>query len=249
MVQCWGPSGNAHIKRRGIHWHCQRAQAGGRWQCGGMDESRVDAVLVVLLPCSPLIPYCQWFALLQVCKEQGVPVQLQPPNLSDIDSWHGAFISSTSRLLLPACEVQYINQAGQPSSKVSWGSGCCYLQDTIRPVALCQVWVGSGPNCCSVQHTSALDPGVARAGMNLPITSEAVYSHLHVCTYNLACCCACGQTVHAVLSHVHDAVCSGKHDRTDVSYCVIFFFQLVVCCCVVLLCCRCLPSSMHWCES
>jgi hypothetical protein len=34
---------------------------------------------------------------------------------------------------------------------------------------------------------------------------------------------------------VHDAVCSGKHDHTDVSYCVICFFQLVVCCCVV--CC------------
>jgi thiol oxidase len=55
---------------------------------------------------------------LQVCQEQGVPVQLQPPRLSDIDSWQGAFISSTSRLLLPASEVQYTDPAGQPSKKV-----------------------------------------------------------------------------------------------------------------------------------
>ncbi len=55
-----------------------------------------------------------------------MPVQLQPPRLSDIDSWQGAFISSTSRLLLPACEVQYTNSAGQPSTKVS--AGCLSVQ-------------------------------------------------------------------------------------------------------------------------
>lgn len=60
-------------------------------------------------------------AVPQVCREQGVPVQLQPPRLGDIDSWQGAFISSTSRLLLPACEVQYTDTAGQPSKKVRGG--------------------------------------------------------------------------------------------------------------------------------
>lgn len=57
----------------------------------------------------------------QVCREQGVPVQLQPPRLLDIDSWQGAFISSTSRLLLPACEVQYSDAAGQPRKRVGDG--------------------------------------------------------------------------------------------------------------------------------
>jgi branched-subunit amino acid aminotransferase/4-amino-4-deoxychorismate lyase len=54
---------------------------------------------------------------LQVCQEQGVPVQLQAPQMCDIDIWRGAFISSTSRLLLPVCEVQY-EKEGQPCKKV-----------------------------------------------------------------------------------------------------------------------------------
>lgn len=59
----------------------------------------------------------------QVCQEQGVPVQLQAPRLLDVDSWQGAFISSTSRLLLPACEVQYTDQAGQARTKVRGHGG------------------------------------------------------------------------------------------------------------------------------
>jgi hypothetical protein len=54
----------------------------------------------------------------QVCREQGVPLKLQAPLLADIDGWQGAFISSTSRLLLPACEVGYSDAAGQPRTKV-----------------------------------------------------------------------------------------------------------------------------------
>jgi len=45
-------------------------------------------------------------------------VVLQPPQLSEIDTWQGAFISSTSRLLLPACEVQYEQPHGQHRTKV-----------------------------------------------------------------------------------------------------------------------------------
>lgn len=63
----------------------------------------------------------------QVCREQGVPVQLQPPQLADIDSWQGAFISSTSRLLLPACIVQYQGPGQEQKQKVSNTDGvlCC----------------------------------------------------------------------------------------------------------------------------
>eukprot|EP00775_Hariotina_reticulata_P005354 gene5354-5590_t len=56
--------------------------------------------------------------VLQVCQELNVPVKLQPPQLSNIDSWQGAFISSTSRLLLPAAEVMYEGPFGHMHSKV-----------------------------------------------------------------------------------------------------------------------------------
>ncbi|WIA18133.1 hypothetical protein OEZ85_009609 [Tetradesmus obliquus] len=49
--------------------------------------------------------------VLQVCDDRGIPVVLAAPSLKDMDSWQGAFISSTSRLLLPVCEVAY--QEGQ----------------------------------------------------------------------------------------------------------------------------------------
>jgi branched-subunit amino acid aminotransferase/4-amino-4-deoxychorismate lyase len=39
--------------------------------------------------------------LLQVCAEEGIPVDETPPRLSDLGSWQGALISSTSRLALP----------------------------------------------------------------------------------------------------------------------------------------------------
>jgi hypothetical protein len=55
----------------------------------------------------------------QVCQELDVPVKLQPPKLSAIDSWQGAFISSTSRLLLPAGEVLFEEPSGHMHSKVS----------------------------------------------------------------------------------------------------------------------------------
>ncbi len=34
-------------------------------------------------------------------------MRLEPPSLSTIESWDGAFISSTSRLLLPADELRW----------------------------------------------------------------------------------------------------------------------------------------------
>lgn len=45
--------------------------------------------------------------VLQVCGELGVPLVLEPPKMSDIERWQGAFISSTSRLLLPADELRW----------------------------------------------------------------------------------------------------------------------------------------------
>jgi hypothetical protein len=42
-----------------------------------------------------------------VCADEGIPVHLRPPLLSEVDTWEGAFISSTSRLLLPLHELVY----------------------------------------------------------------------------------------------------------------------------------------------
>ncbi|KAF9099565.1 hypothetical protein BGX23_001207 [Mortierella sp. AD031] len=39
--------------------------------------------------------------VLAVCEQQKIPVKFKFPNLKDIDNWEGAFITSTSRLVLP----------------------------------------------------------------------------------------------------------------------------------------------------
>jgi hypothetical protein len=54
-------------------------------------------------------------------------VKLSAPKLSDMGSWQGAFISSTSRLLLPVCEIACQEGQGPLQHKVgharSWGLG------------------------------------------------------------------------------------------------------------------------------
>ena len=45
-------------------------------------------------------------AVLRVASREGIPVVLDPPTVGELDAWQGAFISSTSRLLLPVDEVQ-----------------------------------------------------------------------------------------------------------------------------------------------
>ncbi|KAG0263018.1 hypothetical protein BG011_009415 [Mortierella polycephala] len=39
--------------------------------------------------------------VLSVCKEENIPVDFTFPNLKQMDEWEGAFLSSTSRLILP----------------------------------------------------------------------------------------------------------------------------------------------------
>ncbi|KAI8464193.1 MAG: hypothetical protein J3K34DRAFT_123071 [Monoraphidium minutum] len=46
--------------------------------------------------------------VLQVCHDLGLPVHLRPPKISEAPEWQAAFISSTSRLLLPADEVSWV---------------------------------------------------------------------------------------------------------------------------------------------
>ena len=44
--------------------------------------------------------------VLDICRRTDVPVVLEPPNAAEIASWDGAFISSTSRLVLPIDEIK-----------------------------------------------------------------------------------------------------------------------------------------------
>lgn len=45
--------------------------------------------------------------VLEVCVENGIPVDLKPPTLDDVEKWQGCFISSTSRLVLGAKSLEY----------------------------------------------------------------------------------------------------------------------------------------------
>jgi len=44
-------------------------------------------------------------AVLRVAEREGIPVVLEPPTVGEFDAWEGAFVSSTSRLLLPVDEA------------------------------------------------------------------------------------------------------------------------------------------------
>ena len=43
--------------------------------------------------------------IVQVCEREGIPIDFSPPLMSEMKSWTGAFISSTSRLALPIDEM------------------------------------------------------------------------------------------------------------------------------------------------
>ncbi|CAI5708671.1 unnamed protein product [Peronospora farinosa] len=45
--------------------------------------------------------------VLEICAENGIPVELKPPTVDDVEKWQGCFISSTSRLVLGAKSLEY----------------------------------------------------------------------------------------------------------------------------------------------
>eukprot|EP00668_Euglena_longa_P000700 GGOE01000847.1.p1 GENE.GGOE01000847.1~~GGOE01000847.1.p1 ORF type:complete len:348 (+),score=55.58 GGOE01000847.1:102-1046(+) len=45
--------------------------------------------------------------VLEECAQAGIPVKLTPPKASELDCWEEAFLSSTSRLVLPINEVRW----------------------------------------------------------------------------------------------------------------------------------------------
>lgn len=57
--------------------------------------------------------------VLDVCAQNDIPVVLAPPNLEQVDAWESCFISSTSRLVLGASELQYEDLSSkQPVAKL-----------------------------------------------------------------------------------------------------------------------------------
>jgi len=56
-------------------------------------------------------------AVLRVAARENLPVVLKAPSLRDLDRWEGAFISSTSRLLLPI-DVIFVPDATPPLKKI-----------------------------------------------------------------------------------------------------------------------------------
>lgn len=43
--------------------------------------------------------------VLDCCEKNSIPVKLTSPNINDVDAWEGAFITSTSRLVMPVNQV------------------------------------------------------------------------------------------------------------------------------------------------
>jgi len=48
--------------------------------------------------------------IVKCCQENNIPIVFERPNIKNIDSWEGCFLSSTSRLLLPIDEVRLVTQ-------------------------------------------------------------------------------------------------------------------------------------------
>ena len=51
-------------------------------------------------------------SVLRQCEELNVPVVLEPPRLCDAPRWEAAFVSSTSRMLLPVDELLFVSESG-----------------------------------------------------------------------------------------------------------------------------------------
>ncbi len=57
--------------------------------------------------------------VLEVCAENNIPVILEAPTLGDSEKvWNGAFLTSTSRLVLPIDEMEWKTQSSDGSSRI-----------------------------------------------------------------------------------------------------------------------------------
>eukprot|EP00455_Lapot_gusevi_P049928 TRINITY_DN7165_c0_g1_i1.p1 TRINITY_DN7165_c0_g1~~TRINITY_DN7165_c0_g1_i1.p1 ORF type:complete len:328 (-),score=62.69 TRINITY_DN7165_c0_g1_i1:161-1144(-) len=72
--------------------------------------------------------------LLHMCAQQNIPVSLQAPCISDWATWDAAFISSTSRLLLPINELTFVPEATTPAGLLAQVNPNPRVFDTSLPL-------------------------------------------------------------------------------------------------------------------
>ncbi len=70
----------------------------------------IKAGCLLTAPDSVVLPGTVMQLVKQSCNALGIPVIEQCPNIEDVHSWQAAFITSTSRLLLPVYQLDYNNQ-------------------------------------------------------------------------------------------------------------------------------------------
>jgi len=64
--------------------------------------------------------------VLEGCAQAGIGVVLSPPNVADVARWEGAFVTSTSRLVLPIDVLglpEGIGSEGARAPRGTWDSG------------------------------------------------------------------------------------------------------------------------------
>jgi len=88
--------------------------------------------------------------VLEVCAADGIPVVLEPPRLDAASTWVGAFLSSTSRLVMPIDELRYASShaaaaAGDLDSTVSFRPGACSVLTALEARVLAEVARHSDP--------------------------------------------------------------------------------------------------------
>lgn len=79
-------------------------------------------------------------SVLRVCTENAIPLELRPPTVDDFDNASGAFLSSTSRLVMPIHEV-VVNVsgddvAGTPPSPATYHFPNCEVTKWIQELVL-----------------------------------------------------------------------------------------------------------------
>jgi thiol oxidase len=97
--------------------------------------------------------------VLEVCEREGVPVTLRPPRLDDCSRWDAAFVSSTSRLLLPVNEI-YTPEEGRPSTDADLKCRIEYLQDSLALRLRDMVEREVRAHSVEIPMESALMPGI-----------------------------------------------------------------------------------------
>jgi len=65
--------------------------------------------VLVTAPQATVLPGVTLQIILQTCEKIKLPVEFRAPNINDIDKFEGAFISSTSRMLMPINTIRIMS--------------------------------------------------------------------------------------------------------------------------------------------